>query len=114
MEDSAYGDYEDSRAGKKELFQKSGLIKEDRQIMLEFKSGRDEAKAAYQVFVEHPAVRELLQQKNLDRNDKMWTQVLPVINLYLRNLEHVESHWKARDQFKSRLKSYFSNTSGEY
>ena len=36
MEESAYGDYEGSRDGKKELFPKSGLIEEDRQRMLEF------------------------------------------------------------------------------
>ena len=33
----------------------------------------------------------------------MWTQVLPVMNLYLKNLEHVISLWKARYQFETKL-----------
>ena len=80
MEESAYGNYEDPRDVLKELFPKSGLLEEDKQRMLEFIGARDEAKAAYSAFVEHPAVRELLQQKNLAQDDKMWSQVLPVIN----------------------------------
>ena len=52
---------------------------------------RDEAKIAYNVFVEHPGIREVLQKKTLSHIDKMWVQVLPIMSQYLKNIEHVVS-----------------------
>ena len=72
MEESAYSNYEDPRDVLKELFPKSGLLEGDKQRMLEFIEARDEAKAAYSAFVEHPGIRELLQRKTLSQIVKMW------------------------------------------
>ena len=79
--------------------------------MLEVKSKGNEAKAGYQAFVEHPAVRELLQRKTLSQIDKMWIQVLPIMNQYLKNIEHVISLWKARYKFETKLSIYVRNRS---
>ena len=91
MEESAYSNYEDPRDDVKELFPKSGILEGDKQRMLEFIEETDEAKIAYNVFVEHPGIREILQKKTLSQIDKMWVQVLPIIRQYLKNIEHVVS-----------------------
>ena len=91
MEESAYINYEDPRDDVKELFPKSGILEGDKQRMLEFIETRDEAKIAYNVFVEHPGIREILQKKTLSQIDKMWVQVLPIMSQYLKNIEHVVS-----------------------
>ena len=111
MEESAYGNYEDPRDVLKELFPKSGLLEEDKQRMLEFMGARDEGNTAYSAFVEHPAARELLQGKTLSQIDKMWIQVLPIMNQYLKNIEHVISLWRARYQFETKLSIYVRNRS---
>ena len=95
----------------KKLFPKSGLLEEDKQRMLEFIEARDEAKAAYSAFVEHPGIRELLQRKTLSQIDKMWIQVLPIMSQYLKNIEHVISLWRARYQFETKLSIYVRNRS---
>ena len=78
MEESAYRNYESSLPRIQELFPKSGILEEDKQRMLDFIATRDEAKIAYNVFVEHPGIREILQQENLSKIAKMWVQVLPI------------------------------------
>ena len=70
--------------------------------MLDFIATRDEAKIAYNVFVEHPGIREILQKKTLSQIDKMWVQVLPIMSQYLKNIEHVVSLWRAKYQFETK------------
>ena len=111
MEESAYSNYEDPRDDVKELFPKSGILEGDKQRMLEFIETRDEAKIAYNVFVEHPGIREILQKKTLSQIDKMWVQVLPIMSQYLKNIEHVVSLWRARYQFEIRLPIYVQDRS---
>ena len=111
MEESAYSNYEDPRDDVKELFPKSGILEGDKQRMLEFIETRDEAKIAYNVFVEHPGIREILQKKTLSQIDKMWVQVLPIMSQYLKTIEHVISLWRARYQFEIRLPIYVQDRS---
>ena len=111
MEESAYSNYEDPRYDVKELFPKYGLLEGDKQRMLEFIEARNEAKEAHNAFIEHPGIREILQKKTLSQIDKMWIQVLPIMNQYLKNIEHVISLWKARYQFETKLSIYVRNRS---
>ena len=105
-EESAYRDYENSLPQIQELFPKSGTSEEDKQRFLDFIATRDKAKLAYNVFIEHPGIREILQKENLSQMDKTWVQILPIIGQYLKNIEHVVSLWRARYQFEIQLLIY--------
>ena len=65
MEESAYRDYKNSLPQIQELFPKSGTSEEDKQRFLDFIATRDKAKIAYNVFIEHLGIREILQKENL-------------------------------------------------